>query len=116
MHEWMTDNSHTPYLVVDAELPGVDVPDGYINDGRIVLNVSYSAVEHLQMGNDHIAFRARFGGAPFAIHVPVAAVLAIYARETGQGVVFSEGGDSPTDDGDGPDGSGQSRPALKVVK
>ncbi|MEM8547930.1 MAG: ClpXP protease specificity-enhancing factor [Pseudomonadota bacterium] len=124
MHEWMTDNHHTPYLVVDAGQPDVNVPSAYVDDGRIVLNVSYSAVDGLVMGNADIEFNARFGGTPFSISVPVSSVLAIYARETGQGVVFSEGegdggGDSPPPAGtdssqDAPATS--SRPTLKVIK
>lgn len=119
MHEWMSDNGHTPHLVVDALRDGVLVPAEHIKDGRIVLNVSYTAAHALQLGNDTVAFRARFGGKPFDVSVPVSAVLGIYARETGQGMVFSDGSDQddpdPVDNGD--NGSSSDRPPfLKVVK
>ena len=117
MHEWMSDNGHTPHLVVDAEMQGVIVPSEHIQDGRIVLNISYSAAHALQLDNDVVTFRARFGGQPFDVRVPVPGVLGIYARETGQGMVFSDGGpDAPEPDPDD-DGDDVSRPPhLKVVK
>jgi stringent starvation protein B len=117
MHEWMTDNGQTPHLVVDAAHDGVAVPRQYVRDGKIVLNVSYSATAGLLIKNDHITFSARFGGAPFEVRLPVAAVLGVYARETGQGMIFSdeETGPPPTTPpktgGDEP-----RRPQLKVVK
>lgn len=89
MHEWMLDSGCTPHLVVDANAAGVDAPDGYASDGKLVLNVSPAATQDLSLGNDRIVLKARFGGTPREVVVPIAAVLAIYARETGQGIVFS---------------------------
>jgi RNA polymerase-associated protein len=119
MHEWMTDNGDTPHIVVDAQGEGVDVPEQFITDGKIILNVSYAAVRDLQLGNEEISFEARFGGVPNIVRVPVAAILGIYARETGRGMIFSIQQDSevspPEDvDGDSPPTGG--RPHLKVVK
>jgi stringent starvation protein B len=95
MHEWMVDNDFTPHLVVDAKRDGVRVPAAHIKDGKIVLNVSPNATRALTLGNDVITFEARFGGVSQQISVPVAAVLGIYARETGQGMVFGEDDSSP---------------------
>ena len=101
MHEWMSDNAMTPHVVVDAAQNGVEVPVQFVSDGRIVLNVSLSATQGLSLGNEALSFNARFGGQPRHVHVPMAAVLGIYARETGQGMLFTD-----DDDGSGPDGPG----------
>jgi len=90
LHEWMTDNGHTPHIVVDARDKSTIVPVEFVEDGRIVLNVSYAATKNLVLGNDAVTFQARFGGNPFDVWVPAAAVVAIYARETGEGMVFAE--------------------------
>ena len=90
MHEWMGDNSHTPHIVVDTSVDGVSVPVEHIKDGKIILNISDSAAHNLKLTNDAISFRARFSGAPFNVWVPIQSVLGIYARETGQGMVFSQ--------------------------
>jgi stringent starvation protein B len=130
MHEWITDNGWTPHLVVDAGCKGVEVPRQFVQDGKIVLNVSWSATDRLQLGNEDVSFTARFGGTPMQVRVPVAAVLALYARETQQGMIFAAEDAAPPDgpappDGDGPDGAspapapaGGKRPRaqLKVVK
>ena len=119
MHEWMTDNGDTPHLVVDALGDGVDVPEQFVTDGKIVLNVSYAAVRELQLGNEEISFEARFGGVPNIVRVPVAAILGIYARETGRGMIFSIQEDSevsPPEDVDGDKPPAAGRPHLKVVK
>ena len=87
LHEWCTDNGLTPYLVVQAD-ESVQVPLAFVQDGQIVLNTSYDATSGLQMGNEFVHFKARFGGKPHEIIVPVGRVLAIYARETGQGMSF----------------------------
>ncbi len=92
LHEWCTDNGFTPYLVVRVNA-GVRVPAEYVNDGEIVLNTSYDATSSLQLGNDFIEFKARFGGRPHDIVVPVGRVVAIYARENGQGMAFTLGED-----------------------
>jgi len=90
MHEWMTDISQTPLVVIDATQAGVQVPPGHVKDGRIVLNIAWSATRNLQMTNDMVTFDARFGGVPHAVAVPVTAVLGIYARESGQGMMFQD--------------------------
>jgi stringent starvation protein B len=118
MHEWMTDNGQTPHLVVDAAVAGVVVPRQYVRDGKIVLNVGYAATAGLSIKNDLIAFSARFGGVTFDCSLPVHAVLGIYARETGQGMIFSDDEPAPEPNGDPPKTGGDEprRPQLKVVK
>lgn len=126
LYEWIVDNDCTPHLLVNTEHPGVQVPDGFASDGQIVLNVAPSAVRHLQMDNQAISFEGRFGGIPHSLHVPSAAIMAIYARENGQGMVFEIEPTPPDDntpvDGPSTDSGASSRPAstgrpsLKVVK
>jgi stringent starvation protein B len=124
MHEWMLDNGFTPHLVVDAKRDGVRVPEAHVKDGKIVLNVSPTATRALSLGNDFVTFEARFGGVSQQLVVPIAAVLGIYARETGQGMIFGEDDSPPTTpEGDGPapapatpPASGGRRPKLKVIK
>jgi stringent starvation protein B len=94
MHEWMADNNNTPHIVVDAAVDGVTVPAEHIKDGKIILNISESAAHNLKLTNDAASFRARFGGVPFDVWVPMKSVLGIYARETGQGMIFSHDSDS----------------------
>jgi len=115
MHEWMTDNGQTPHLVVDAGVPGTEVPKAFVRDGRITLNVGWQATQGLKLGNEWIEFAARFGGVPQQVRVPVAAVLGIYARETGQGMLFQDEGDAPPPITPSPDDIG-GRPKLRVVK
>ena len=90
LYEWIADNGMTPHILVDAQQPGVQVPAHTIKDGRVVLNIAERAVSRLEMGNDAIRFSARFGGVSYPVTVPVQAVLAIYARETGQGMALPE--------------------------
>lgn len=133
MHEWMSDNGLTPQLIVDVSTPGVQVPAGHAEDGRIILNVSWSATGRLELGNEEIRFEARFGGAPHRVRVPVEAVIGIFARENGQGLVFAAEtpasaaddatapGDiasQPPDDAEPPEPRRPppSRPSLKVVR
>ncbi|TLX57434.1 ClpXP protease specificity-enhancing factor [Stutzerimonas nosocomialis] len=124
LYEWIVDNDCTPHLLVNAEHPGVRVPAGFASDGQIVLNVSPSAVRQMQMDNDAVSFEGRFGGVPHSLYIPSAAVMAIYARENGQGMVF-EVEPTPPDDGAPEDSSSSAggprpgpggRPSLKVVK
>lgn len=89
MHEWMADNGNTPHIVVDVSVDGVTVPEEHIKDGKIILNISESAAHNLKLTNNAASFRARFGGVPFDVWVPMRSVLGIYARETGQGMIFS---------------------------
>ncbi|MFQ3788282.1 ClpXP protease specificity-enhancing factor [Halomonas sp. A29] len=93
LYEWLLDNDHTPYIVVDAEQPGVTVPRQFVQNGQIVLNVGPTAVRDLLIENDAIRFHARFGGQPMRVVVPMPALVAIYARENGVGMVF---GHEPT--------------------
>lgn len=116
MHEWMGDNGHTPHIVVDTAVDGVQVPEEHVKDGKIILNISHSAAHNLKLSNAGVSFRARFGGVPFDVWVPVAAVLGIYARETGQGMIFSHSGDEPHPPDEGDDAAKGNRPHLKVVK
>jgi stringent starvation protein B len=88
-YDWIVDNNCTPYLVVDATVQGVKVPLQFVQNGQIVLNTAPTAVGNLQLGNDAVTFSARFGGQPFALYIPLNAVLAIYARENGAGTVFT---------------------------
>ncbi|WJD49900.1 MULTISPECIES: ClpXP protease specificity-enhancing factor [unclassified Enterobacter] len=87
-YEWLLDNQLTPHLVVDVTLEGVRVPMEYARDGQIVLNIAPRAVGNLELANDEVRFNARFGGVPRQVYVPLAAVLAIYARENGAGTMF----------------------------
>ena len=124
LYEWIVDNDCTPHLLVDAEYRGVQIPAGFANDGQIVLNVAPSAVRNLQMDNEAVSFEGRFGGVSHSLYIPAGAVMAIYARENGQGMVFeiepTSPDDSPADGGGAVDGEGAQRPAgrpsLKVVK
>ncbi|TNV19929.1 ClpXP protease specificity-enhancing factor [Buttiauxella sp. B2] len=103
-YEWLLDNQLTPHLVVDVTLPGVQVPMEYARDGQIVLNIAPRAVGNLELANGDVRFNARFGGVPRNVFVPMAAVLAIYARENGAGTMFEpeaaydEGVESHNDD------------------
>ena len=121
MHAWITDNGQTPHIVVDTSVPDVVVPSQYIRDGKIVLNVSHNAVTSLDVGNDLLTFQARFSGAAYTVSVPVRAVLGIYARETGRGMIFSEDGTGPAPDAPPPAPAAEPSPGarkarLKVVK
>lgn len=126
MHEWILDNDMTPHIVIDAAHEGLVAPPGHDSDGKLVLNISPTATRGLVLGNDLVTFEARFGGVARQLEVPVDAVLGIYARENGHGMIFSEeeppaGPEGPS----GPSGPGadkpspskeRRRPALKVVK
>ncbi len=109
LHDWCTDNGFTPYLAVYVDR-SVQVPQEYVKNNEIVLNVSFEATSALQLGNDFIEFKARFGGMARDICVPVDHVIAIYARENGQGMAFpvptslgGEGVDSPSSPDEGGD-------------
>jgi len=115
VNEWLLDNRCTPHLLVNAEAPGVDVPRQYIQDGKIVLNIGPNAVEGLRVSNEEVTFLARFSGVSQLVSLPISAVLAIYAKENGRGMMFSEEEDDGPEPGGGP-GDKSSRPSLKVVK
>ncbi|MEO6800475.1 MAG: ClpXP protease specificity-enhancing factor [Rhodanobacter sp.] len=131
IYDWISDNQLTPYILVDAGAPGVRVPPQVIQNGQVVLNLATRAVVNLDLGNDLISFQARFSGVSQAIQIPVQAVLALYAQENGQGMMFpadGEGSDNPPpSDPPPPDdpvsGEGESAekpkrgaPHLRVVK
>ena len=90
LYQWIVDNGMTPYILVDAEQPDVVVPDQYIQDGKIVLNIAPMAVQALVLGDGEVTFNARFSGKSMSQSIPVRAVLAIYARENGQGMMFGD--------------------------
>ena len=114
LYEWITDNGLTPHILVDAEMDDVFVPDVAIQKGKVVLNIASGATEHLMLENEIIDFKARFSGKPYQISVPMNAVIAIYARENGQGMMFAQD-DTPPPPVDGSDAP-PPRNHLKVVK
>ena len=123
LNEWILENDCTPYVLVDAGMPGVQVPEDYIDNGQIVLNISMSAVKSLLIDDDGLSFNARFGGVPIDLYVPMVAILAIYAKENGQGMVFGNEAGAP--DPNKPheptktkreEKPVKARPSLKVVK
>lgn len=124
LNEWIADNDMTPHLLVDATRPGVQVPAHAVNDGKVVLNIAARAVARLAIDNDSVSFTARFGGVSHAVFVPISAVLAIYARETGQGMALPEEGassgphDTPPSPETPPDDAGPAprRGHLRVIK
>ncbi|ABI37686.1 Stringent starvation protein B [Shewanella sp. MR-4] len=87
-YDWLMDNQLTPHVVVDAFVKGTQVPQQYVKDGQIVLNIAAGAVGNLQIGNEFVEFNARFGGVPQQVLLPMASIVAIYARENGAGTVF----------------------------
>lgn len=91
LNEWILDNGQTPHIIVDITAEGVNVPDQAIQDGKLVLNIAPQATRGLEMSNESISFQARFAGAPHEIFLPIDAVMAIYARENGQGMMFAQG-------------------------
>lgn len=136
LNEWILDNNCTPYILVNAFEPGVLVPQNFVKDGQIVLNISPIAVQGLLISNEGIEFNGRFGGIPTRVYVPTSAILGIYAKENGQGMIFElEGGGprpepptppdrkpraapkSPASTGGNGSGKGKGgRPSLRVVK
>jgi len=129
MLDWIVDCGYTPHLIVDATPDVVQVPRQFVKEGRIVLNISASATQSFQIGAAAVEFSARFSGVSHRIRVPVEYVLGIYARETGQGMVFTEeagqvpgeantssGGDEDPPEPTTPAPERPKRPSLKVVK
>ncbi len=118
LNDWIVDSGYTPYIMVNASADGVQVPVEHVSEGKILLNISAHAVRDLLIGDTSISFSARFSGNPYAVLVPMESVIAIYARETGEGMMFenntttvTDGDDEPPKDG--PDGPGNH---LKLVK
>jgi len=117
LYEWIVDNDCTPYVLVDASMADVMVPQQFVKDDQIVLNISPGAVMDLNISNGAVAFNGRFGGVATDVYVPIAAVVGIYARENGQGMVFEpeEATEPPDDTPPDPD-KPEGRPSLKIVK
>ncbi len=132
-YEWILDNNFTPYIVLNADHPDVCVPTEFVENGRIVLNISPNSIKGLLMANDHVEFSARFKGVPYNIYAPCRAVEAIYAKENGRGMVFKDDeeneDETPPPSGGGPKAvkssdskskdtksKGGKRPTLTVVK
>lgn len=122
LYEWLVDSGEVPHLLVDATLPNVEVPAGFVQDGRIVLNVGVDAVQGLRIAGEEISFSARFQGQPQRVRFPPDAVIAIYGRESGQGMMFGPEEDGPdpqppTGDDAGTGKKGRNgKPSLKVIK
>lgn len=124
MYEWILDCSCTPYVAVKADEAGVDVPAGYVADGRIVLNISPASIRDLLIDDALLSFDGRFGGSAYRVSVPTGAVIAIYAKETGQGMAFeveqaasgakdgTDSADAPSEQNDPP----RKGPSLRVIK
>ena len=120
LYQWLVDNNLTPYLLVDADRDDVVIPGQFVEDGRIVLNIGPNAEQGLDLGNRTISFNARFGGVAMDVLVPPAAVLGIYARENGRGMLFpdeaaGETGGMPPETDPEPTPP-RDRPTLKVIK
>lgn len=127
LYEWILENACTPYILVNAYGPGVEVPQEHVKDGQIILNIAPAAVHGLQIKDEAIEFSGRFAGIPMPVYVPVSAVMGIYARENGQGMVFEpEKPEPPSPSGGGPEKKSEkkssesekpvARPSLRVVK
>ncbi|MCK5395433.1 MAG: ClpXP protease specificity-enhancing factor [Gammaproteobacteria bacterium] len=120
MYQWVADNGMTPHLLVDVSVDGVQVPAEHVQNGKIILNIAPMAVTGLVLGDTEVTFNARFSGKAMDLFVPIDAVLAVYAKENGQGMMFSEddGAISSSEDGNDPDPDPDKpkRPSLRVVK
>jgi stringent starvation protein B len=117
LFEWIIANECTPYVLVNALAENVEVPQQYVKDGQIVLNISPVSVVNLEISNEMMSFNGRFGGMPTDVFVPISAVIGIYARENGQGMVFEEDASDPMPPTDSPPPvSIERKPSLKVVK
>lgn len=117
LYQWIADNSLTPHLLVDATAVGVRVPQQYISDGKIVLNIHPNSVRDLLLENDWISFSTRFSGTFYEVAFPVQATLAIYARENGHGMAFRDEGDGDDHPPTPSDSDANSRkPSLRIVK
>lgn len=115
IYEWIVDNSLTPHLLVNATDSGTILPEEFVEDGKIVLNIRPEAIQGLTLGNEVIEFNARFSGNPMHIVTPVSAVMAIYAKENGKGMIFDQ--DEPDDTPPSPsDKKSAGKPQLRVVK
>lgn len=120
LYEWLLDNEVTPYILVDASHEQTLIPKGIATDGKVVLNLAPSAIQNLEMTNEHLSFSARFNGVARDIYCPMDSVLAIYGRENGEGMMFgiedSATPDSSKKAGEDKNKEKKNRPGLKVVK
>ncbi len=121
LFEWILDNHMTPHLLVDATHPQANVPRKFVEEGRIVLNISPSAIHGLVLGNDSISFSARFSGVPAQVELPPQAVLGLYARENGHGMIFPQEEEPATEhettqESEASKPTKPERPALRIVK
>ncbi|MGD8829509.1 MAG: ClpXP protease specificity-enhancing factor [Pseudomonadales bacterium] len=114
LYDWIVDSDLTPYLLVGVDSDAVQVPREYVTDGKIVLNVGPQAVRDLDLSNEEVTFSGRFGGRPFPIRLPMASILAVYAKETGEGMVFDPEYGNPDDEPEPPEPPSTGH--LKVVK
>ena len=116
LYQWILDNETTPYILVDTSSDQVQIPAGIATDGKVVLNLSPQAIQSLEMNNDYISFSARFSGVAQEIYCPMTSLMAIYARENGEGMMFpaeeAESEGKPA----GPDDDKSKGPSLKVIK
>lgn len=116
MYEWIVDNGMTPHILADAENDAVNIPRQYEENGKIVLNISPTAVKALNLGKEDLEFEARFDGNSMEVVIPIEYVLAIYTRENGQGMMFADEGDLPPDDGADNFPTKPKHPHLRIVK
>ena len=116
VYEWLVDSDQTPYLLVAADLPNVIVPRSAVSDGKVILNISPSAVQELLLGDGLIEFNARFSGSPMVVRVPIEAALALYSKETGKGMVFEDEEPEETPPPPEEKPAKSERPSLRVVK
>lgn len=118
IYDWIIDNQLTPYILVNAEYPGVEIPQEYVSAGRVILNISPESCRGLHLDNDRIVFSTRFSGLTVQLVLSPGAVLAIYAKENGRGMEFGEEDDGflpPTDHEPSSTVKGR-KPALRLVK
>lgn len=115
LYEWILDNENTPYILVDTASERVQIPPGIASDGKVVLNLAPAAIQNLEMTNDHVSFSARFSGVAEEIYVPIASLMAIYARENGEGMMFPAGDDDTGAEPERPTPKTKT-PNLKVIK
>lgn len=114
IREWAQDNNLTPQILVDVTVEGVDVPEQHVKSGQIILNIGDQAIQLQQLDNEILAFSARFGGVPRHVTIPIDSVVAIYAKENGQGIFFQEP-EAPSESS--PDPENKSRKShLKLIK
>lgn len=122
MYAWIGDAGMTPQIIVDTGAEGVEVPSGHADEhGRIVLNIGLEAVRDLTLGNEMVSFSARFGGVAHSVYVPIGAIYGVYARESGEGILFNEeaggrGANGSQADKDARESKDTSKPTLRIVR